>query len=894
MNIRNSLLILTIVQLFFSSHVYPQSAYKYRTDTITWRIPYLHSFGQTENFGNDILEELAKDYLKPPAYINVSVRFREEISLRPLRPSFSQVIIALSDFSLSGNLWYRNFPMSDVLMPSLLRLSLKSSDKLDTGVYVKHDFEGKDPCKNARLIFRINELAIDSSVDTIIRGNVYFRYSEADWQQFYARKSLIDDYYASASLLDSLALEEQSWNMRDPRQLPYNFIRLGELVRVLDLINDRNFGERLISRGGDPGRLPMKRLNLYKTSRTCLFNLLETIENSGTIHFSFSPDSISDFFIGRLMRYIHLSSLMDNIQGEIYQDFLNTYYTRHVSENDPGMLQSILILIYPGARPDTLLPWYSENLMEAYRRKAKELAASGKYSEAVQLMENARRMASADPNLKNHNGWENLMRESVNGIYNSYAGIASSSLESGNVSFAMEYLQKAEQYRKLYPLYINSDSIYRRVYRSIFIGQLDYCSKLLANEDFDAALECLNSCDQAYETRVFEILAPDIAENKARARKGLIAACVKNCLKALKQELPDTALVYFDRGVSIAGSLPGASGNIKVLDSLAPVIAVIRVTKINALASAYFRQRQFARAVLQFEQALKISTLYSIPVDAVADSVYRQSSKQWLLERISKEQRLIWNDKPDSADGFIQLALETAKSKGLSNDPDILKALSLFRSGIVRHSCDLMQDSLVIFNIRAGRCFAIRNFNRGVKILRYAKFQAGRIPSCDFDLAYMQDSITKYKDPAEYQEKMEKVNADMVSGEYERGLQTLAENEKFYKLKRIDHFGISLTSVYDYAMLKANPFISIEAFNYYLVQGDPAEAMRYLILMHVQGISESKTLIYQEKLASVLALHDKLAYQKTDPREIVLRYTSSGTWMNRFREIYIETWEGRH
>jgi len=46
--------------------------------------------------------------------------------------------------------------------------------------------------------------------------------------------------------------------------------------------------------------------------------------------------------------------------------------------------------------------------------------------------------------------------------------------------------------------------------------------------------------------------------------------------------------------------------------------------------------------ILHFEQAGKISATYAIPADPVIDSLYHQSYKEWLLDRISREQRLIW------------------------------------------------------------------------------------------------------------------------------------------------------------------------------------------------------------------------------------------------------------
>ena len=427
--------------------------------------------------------------------------------------------------------------MGDVMMPSGFRFDLKISTKLDTGTYIMHDFEGKYPGKAFSLNFRAAKLAMDTAVDTLIPGNFSFTYSEEDWQSFYAKKNLIDDYYASAAMLDSLSFEAQTWDMRDPKQLPLNFIRLSELVRMLGIIGERDFESGLIKEGGDIKHLSGNHLTLYKTSLTDKFNLAETLEKSGVLNGCKSADSIADYFIERQMRFIRLSSLMNNINGRIYQDYLDKYYSKQVFEKDADFIESVLIRMFPGAKTDTLLSWASGQLMKAYRRKASRLLLEKKYSDAVRLMENARSMADSNPYLKDHNGWELMMSEAVNGIYNSYTGIASSSLEGENVNFALEYLQKAEQYRDKYPAYITSDSVYRRVYRTIFIGLLDHCTNLLDKGDYADALECLNGCEQTYKGKALEILAPDISDKKEKARIGIIMVFAKKSLKALHQGL---------------------------------------------------------------------------------------------------------------------------------------------------------------------------------------------------------------------------------------------------------------------------------------------------------------------------------------------------------------------
>ncbi|MFZ4570133.1 MAG: hypothetical protein ACOYM0_03245 [Bacteroidales bacterium] len=890
MSVNRSIIVICFI-IYLAFPGFTQSEYRYSSGLRSWRFPYKADFKQKTNYGNDILEELARDFLKPPRFVNITIGFREEISVLPENLLSVLAVIRFSDFSLSGYLQYRKFPMDDVLMPSSFRFELKNATKPDNDNGTILEFEGIVPAGSASIVFKLPRLSIDTAVDTLIARNFRFIYSDSDFQRFYARKSLIDDYYASVAMLENLEVETRGWDMRDPVGIPLNFIRLSELVRMVNLTRNRDFGNSLLQGGYDPGHLLEKHLALFKISRTCLFNLAETLEKSGALKGCMPADSLASYFMERLMRYIRLGALMDNIQGKIYQDYLNAFYSDRVFGSDSDFIQSVLIRMFPDARPDTLLSWASESLMNAYRTKAKALIAGKKYSDAVLLMENAHKMAMVNPYLTNHNGWEDMMSVGVNGIYNSYAGIASSSLESGSVNFAMEYLQKAEKYMELYPAYITSDSIYRRVYRSIFIGQLDHCSDLLDKGNYTEALECLNSHEQTFYGKALEMLAPDILDKKEKARLGIIRDYKERSRKALVHGLSDSALVYFDKAGMMLSNTYAAAGARQDLDSLAPVIALIRVKKINILASAYYRQRQFPRAIMQFEQAEIISAAYAVPSDPVADSLYQQSYKQWLLDRISQEQRFIWSNKPDSAGSFLTLASETAKSKGLAQDPDILKAIALYQSRISGRSCETLEDSLVLFNIRAGRCFAIQNFNRGAGILEHAIIQAEKMSNCSPNITALKDSLNKYKDAADYQENLDEVNIAMVTGDYARGLNLLAANEKNYTLKRIDYFGIPLTSVYDYVATKANPFISIQALEYYLNQNDPVEALRYLKLLNVQGMHDIQTYSYQEKTARSLSVRDKLANANADPQQIVRRYSAANSWMSRFTEVYIKAWE---
>jgi len=867
-----------------------QAPFRYHTISRTYNIPYIINSGFQENYGNDILEELAKDLLKPPHLVNITVGFREELILQPETPQKYKVCIILSEFRLSGDLSYRAFPFGDLLIPSGMSFSLKVAAKIDTNECTRRPFGPTGVRWNDKLVFIADSVAADTAADTLVSGDFRFSYNGNDWLRFYERKSLTDDYYASAAMLDSLDLEAAGWNMTDQQGLPFNYIRLSELVRFLAFVSDRRFDSSLTGDGRDPKQLSLKYLRLYKISRTCLYNFTETLEKSGLIAGYKSTGSVSDYFVSRLSRFIRLSSLLENINGMIYHDYLASYYNYQAMADEPGIVRSMLIMMFPDANRDTLLAWASESLMGAFRRKAKELDSTKRYSEASLLLENARNMVRKNPYLKQRNGLDDLISESVNGIYASFAGIASSSFDAGNTRLAMDYLSKAEKYREQHPALITSDTTYRRVYRAILLGRMGLCDRLLENGNFADALDCLKAFERSYSGTSAEVLSEDLDEKMNRARTGIIMVLLGNTSKALKLNEPDSVLEFYNQANIILNEMPENKRIIPGFDSLASKVAIIRFGKMNTLAEAYFNRRQFARAVVQFEEASELAKSHDLPSDQIADSLYKASYKQWLLEQISGEQRLVWTNKPDSAGSFIALVLETAASKGLSDDPDILKAVSSYRLLMKNQVCLLLEDSINLLTIRAGKCFAIRNFSRGAGMLEKAIQLAGQSPWCNLDTRLIRDTLAYYDAAAIYQKMNAAAEFSIAAGEFDYGIRILAMNEKYYASGRIDNFGIPFISMYDFVLKKGNPFLSAKALDYWIFNNNPGEAFRYLLLMQVQGLTVDRSIPYQEKLARLMAARDKLVYPRTDPQSLLKQYTSSNPWMNRFSSVYLMEW----
>jgi hypothetical protein len=854
-----------------------------------YRQHYRASQGIDCQFSNAIIEEFAKDLLKVPQKVVLKAGISLRISLQPAGSGRRCAVITMTNPVIRGDHVYRKFSLANVMQPSFVEFALRQSSSLDTTSFTETLFKAALPAKPGALIFRSVPIAFDTAFDTLIAGDIHLRWDQNAWDRFYRMKILVDDYYASSALIDSLTAESTSWNMLDPRQLPMNYVRLAELVRVLEVIRQRDFSKSLKESGDDPLHLEERWTALYKISRSCLFNLQETLEKQGVIGGYASADTVCDYFIDRLMRFIRLSCLVEGLNGKVYSDYLDTLWNCPVTGHDHELASDMLIRMFPDASRENLPDTAMSRLLHAYNRRAMVLVSAGQYAEALMLTENSGKMLRVFPSLSGRNGREQTLSAAAQGVYNAFAGIASSSLSTGNIPLALEYLGKAEVYRDRYPGFITSDSVYRRVYREIFRGQLDHCDSLLNKKNYVQAYDCYGICETEFSGKLLEILRTEIEEKRRIALAGIVNSLGILCRRALIKERPDSAMALYDEARQLSRGLDDKGAQM-LLDSLERPVAALKMEKACRIAEAYHIRRQFSRCILQCEEAKRLSVSYGLVMPVSWDSVYRDAYRQWLLDRIARENRLVWSGMTDSASAFLATALKTAADKGLAGDPLLEKAFDSYRSQLQSYSCQKLEDSLNILNIRAGRCFAQRNYGRGAAILEDAIRQTMKNQDCGLNMKHMQDSLAKYSEPSAYQVNLEIASRQVIAGAYMQGLQLLAENEQFYVQKRIDRFGISLTSVFDFVSGASNPFITMKVIEFFRDR-DPQEGLRYLGLLRVQGAPRDRMEESQVQLGRALAERDRKVFPGADPQSVVRRYCAANGWMQDFENAYVDEWK---
>ncbi|MCX6306569.1 MAG: hypothetical protein NT040_16515 [Bacteroidetes bacterium] len=856
---------------------------------VDYRIPYRTSDGKTYVHGNSLLREMAKDVLREPWLVRI--RFTCELGLCVVKDSSQYKLqISLGNEAIGGDTVYRHFPVTGVLLPSHISMKLKWANRADTSGFTEEALAGKRVPRGDSLLCTIPIAPFDTLVDTLMVRDVELFYDSLALQSFLDRIELIHDYYAAVSLLDSLQRLTSDLKIDNPGLLPVNYLKVEELNSVISRIDARDFPGRLLNNGFDPSGFLVKYRQVYRNTRSLVYNLMDEVHKTGIIPWDGDADRLAGYFTSRVLSYVSRSFLMDQQQGRIYGDCLDHFFDRDAFPPEEHVALSMLAKMYPDARQDTVARYISTRIYASYRDMAQQLMAQNRYAEAFSMMENGRRFLAANPSMKGISADNRLQSQAAEGICNSFIGIASTCIRSHKYEMAETYLAKADQYATAHAGYISSDSAYRAVFSELFFLRNVDCDQLLDQKKYAEALDCYRQFEDAYSPHDLALVGRQLDEKKSVARMGLGNLSALLSQDALNRKEPDTALFYYKQATLLRKDAKIQEPVDARLDSLAPLMARIRFEQVVREGTMALEKRQFTLSVSRFKDAKILAGKYGIDRSREFDSLYRQAMKNFLIVQLSSSQKKIWGNQFDSA----QLALERTETAGfdfgLLNDADFTTAIDHYKTKITEQLCRNLLDSVDLRMIRGDRGIALHNFVKAMLYMREALSFSRSMAVCGIPQQPILDSLAKYADAAVYQQNLADAGSLVASGSYAEAVTTLAGNQQAYQLQKLGRFGIQMADIYDFIRDRNNPYFTERAVSFYLVQGKLPEAVRFLRLAREQDLPAVYCALLQEELGEKLAVQDYAESHEADVIQKVAAYFPADKWYDAFRKSYLGKW----
>jgi hypothetical protein len=802
--------------------------------TCSFSFPVRYTFGYTEDesaysgISNEIIAVIAEDAIKNPH--RISFTLSTDMQIRIVTPEGRNPMVGISfgPQKLSGNIRFRKFSMASVMMPDRVTFGCRTEKKDSSSFIDLPDAIEMKWRKNDSAILQTQIPHFSCDSDTVVVHRLRFYLDKDVLERFKERVTLINDYYASNAILDSLEKVVREVDLGSIDHYPGYFIILEELNKILLIIQEKNFLQHLELDSLDPVGFQEKYMRLSRFSVSATMTFGENVKTPGIPNSTFSPDSLIRQFLDRMGSYIRWSMLVTERNSGIYHEFLERYFRLNAFVDDHEMIRHIVVQMFPGQDPDSALVMISAKISKAYHDRADELMKNQQYAEAVELLGNARNFSEVNPYLKGSVNDREIITKAANGIYNSYLGVADGAIRYGKQEMARSYMIRAQNYRKEHAAFVTSDSLFNRVFGEVVAETLSRCDTLFVSSLYPEALECYRDFEKGFDSLTLSLIHPGLEKKMQFCRyKILIGEGERNLAKSDK---PEAGRNFF-------------------------------------LARQLTEEEKFSP-------------------DPLLDSLCKVTYPFYLIHLLYSGEYRIWTNRLEMARSFSDSIAFIQRTTGVESSRELSDALARYRRKVDERTCWNANEAVEVFLLRAQHEREIKDFIVAAFLTDSAVSLILQNQDCLIPLTGMKDTADKYQEVLEFQQRLKQVEVCVAAGRFKDAVTGYLELEDYNRAHDIGRFGFPILPIFDYIRNRSVQELTLQAFLYFKEKPDPEQATRYLKLLRLQDYPRKNAKPFLEWLGKEYAGKDFRDQPDKDPVVLVRSYTGRDPWMKRFRFAY--------
>ena len=484
-------------------------------------VPMHIALSETDTYGRQVLNELARTFNKPPRSAALVIDFN--VIIKSKANNFSkEVKIESTTFQYSGDVNYKGFNLNEVLSPVYYTAN------------VKVIFQG-GAMKDFPISGNINNSLMNNSSFTFIDSlnnardinihNFQITYNASCINKIRERVELINNYFLSVALVDNTYGLLQSINLNDIENFRLHQKKLDDADLKLTELENRNYNNILHLAQYDPAQLNKKINDCRNISNNIRQQFNQMMANLYALFYNRGVDFLRAGNIPKAEQYFHFSlELNPSFAPSLLQlgiiDFRRDNLMEAICKSD-----DILYNLYPD--PETKQRTF-DLIRDIYEKRIELgnsfLKVNKDYYKSVEQFEEARRICEKYSAVRCDDELFNGIRIAKNGIYQDYLNRSKTALQQNKLTDADEAIDNAIRYQSLNTREItdNSDALtIKKVIRQRYYDKKiaearsntlfkNYYTALL---NFDEAAQMLNN---------FGLIAPSdllmIQQQAARPR----------------------------------------------------------------------------------------------------------------------------------------------------------------------------------------------------------------------------------------------------------------------------------------------------------------------------------------------------------------------------------------
>jgi hypothetical protein len=826
---RSFLSIFLFLTLYLPGHTIAQVNSWVQRTQVTYRVGYGGNGSQPAAVSDAILRDIAEDEIRHPSRTHIDVHSDLKVKISTPEGSIPVIEISFSEPRLTGDIRFRKFIISDQLIPDRVDFTVRIEKKDTASSFLLLEATNQDCPWNDSVVLRRPIPRFSPDTDTVLVENLKFWYDRDRLPAFRERLALINDFYAASSILDTLRVKFDSMDFGNLERYPSYFVTLEEMNKILAIIGEKKFGERLHLDSLDPVGFRAKFSDLTSRAKSSSMTFRMNLKSTWNLPHRFPADSLVHDYLSGILRYIRWSMLVNERNSRIYQDYLDRYFTMNAFGNDLEVIGDMAGIWFPGENADTVFAGVSEMMNKGYHDLADTLMNRAQYAEAVDLLAHAAKFAGVNPYLQESARDRQTITKAANGIYDSFLGVAEGAIRNKRLDMAQSYVARAQAYRKEHASYVTSDSLFKRVYGELVSVRLSKCDSLMASSLYSEVLGCYSEFEQGFDSLTLSLIHPEFDRKIQVCRYKDLTNQGRNKLAA--SDYPEAGRLFF-----------------------------------------------LARTIWE--------GLHS-PADPVLDSLCHLTYPFYLVHLVYTGESLIWTNRLGRAQQFVDSIAFIQRTTGMESSRELSDVIARYRRKIGERSCWNANESAEVFLLRSETERHLKDFILAASLTDSAVAIAKMYTDCVIPLTGVSDTAAKYREVLLFQRMQKQVEFRIMAARYQDAISGYQEMEAYFRSHEISPFGLNCLPMYEFVRTQAIRELTLQAFLFSQKLHNLTECYRYVLLLQIQEYPRKPAVPLLEWLGREYARKDFSDQPDKDPVVLVQDYSVNDRWMKSFRVAYL-------
>jgi hypothetical protein len=867
---------------------------------------YTFTYQQSNNiklyYTNNILLDLSRSIPKRLEYTSFTMHYTEDLKLIKKDTNTYIIRYELKNLYCDGDVFYRSFNISDILVPALsdFKLEIYRKNQQSQGGMARRNLIRSDFYENMELhsnlgYYKVLEITFTDTINDLFyeieTKDIQFYHSKNVLEDFQQRQNLVSIYYESDPLMEDMMSKLISFDFSNIDKLPYYDIKLKEIEQTLAELDAYALPLNLSLAQNDPIQFLPK---FQEISSTCHRKRTEINQLLANLDQIFHQKGMDFLIMGKIeiaVEYFNKAIQVNAFFAPSHYQIAKLDFNNGAIDAAAERVTSSLGTMNPDPNTHNLLIDLAKAIYQQYFAYGTKAIEEKKFSEANETLEKAKSFCTSTSGIFCEDKLEKAIAQAKYGIFQSYLSVVYKALDNNKLKMAENYTEEARKYQIENAAYIISQSEIQQAFRDITEKYAQVAAALNKEENYDKALEQISEAEIICARELENTPPKSLEEQKSIALSGKYKQMINKTQSAYDKENFKEAESILNQAIAFREANKAYISTSLKEKELMPAIQYEFYTDFIHQGEEHFYNENYQQALDLFVQAENLSNNFVFKKYDSLPYFIKQAAKPIVLEDIKKGEMKVWGNNLEEARAIYQQCVDKQELYLLTQNSEVNTALEALAEKIFSQECTNAQNAFDKAVENARLKIQELDFIQAESDLNSARKISIDNTSCNIKDQVVTDILLRIHPAIQYQKLIIEVEEDIKRNSFASAHEKNRQAGEYFKKQKIENLGLEHNKFTEIALKYNNNNLIAYCCDFSIKNKDFKKAFELLSILEKRSYPRNYSRDYQEKIGTQLAIIDYEENPQGNFKLNIMKYTAGNKWYKYFSKTYKKTWK---